>query len=296
MRRLGLLPLFAIVVSFSLSAGGDLRADEPRSTPPKVPAAAKAPTLDEPILFQPAKHPRGRWDDRPESCRDIWFESADKTRLHGWYSAAEDPVETVLYCHGNAGNVSLYGRWMEYMRKERRLSILVFDYRGYGRSEGMPTIEGAVADALAARAELARLSGVKSDRIILWGRSLGGAIAVEAAAAEPPRGLVLESTFSSFRDVADVHRPSLSWLVPEDRLNSVLTIGKVRCPLLQAHGTVDRVVPYDLGKKLHEAASEPKTLLTFQGYGHHDIPAVFEQRLDLFLKSLPARDRPAQMK
>jgi len=282
--------LLAVVSLIAVPAAGQEAAP---ASAPATRAAQPVPTIDELILFQPAKYPRGHYDQRPACCQEVWFAAADKTRLHGWYAAAEKPVGIVLYCHGNAGNVSLYGRWMEYLQAKQQLSVLVFDYRGYGRSEGFATIDGAIADSKAARGELARLAGVKSSEILLWGRSLGGAMAVQLAAEEAPRGLILESTFSSFRDVADVHRPAISWLVPEDRLNSVTAIQKVRCPLLQSHGTIDRVVPYNLGKKLYAAAAEPKTLLTFEGYGHDGQPPEFEDRMREFVRRLVPPSRPA---
>ena len=283
MFRPGIFIAFWLSLTLTTSSGRPLRGDEP----PESATDRPPQTLDELLLFRPAKFPRGRWDERPQTCREVWFESADKTRIHGWYCEADQPAETILYCHGNSGNVTLYGPWMEMMRKERRLSILVFDYRGYGRSEGTPTIEGVLADARAARTELARLANRKPEQLIVWGRSLGGAVAVQIAAEAAPRALVLESTFSSFRDVAQVHQPRLAWLVPDERLNSVLAIRQVRCPILQSHGTADQVVPYDLGRKLHDAAPEPKTLLTFEGYDHFRQPDIFENHLDDFVKTLP---------
>ena len=147
-----------------------------------------------------------------------------------------------------------------------------------------------LADARAAREKLAALAGVRSDEIVLWGHSMGGAVAVQLAADENPRGLILESTFSSFRDVAHHHQPALSWLVPKDRLNSVGAIEDVRCAVLQGHGTADRVVPYELGERLYRAAPGPKKFLTFDGLDHGDsAPVEFGHEIKAFLRSLPTR-------
>ncbi len=292
-----LRPSLGLLVLFVAAIAAGQEPAPPASAPPApvelpadvsaAPSGKRVPSIDELILFQPARYPRGYYDQRPPKCQEVWFSSGDKTRLHAWYAAAEKPVGVVLYCHGNGGNVSLYGRWMDYLRTQQQLSVLVFDYRGYGRSEGLATIDGAIADSQAARRELARLAGVKSSEIVLWGRSLGGAMAIQLAAEEAPSGLILESTFSSFRDVADVHRPTISWLVPEDRLDSVTAIRKVRCPLLQWHGTADLLVPYALGKKVYDAAAEPKTFLTFEGGGHGGAPPEFEERMRKFVRGLP---------
>lgn len=251
-------------------------------------APPRKPSLDERFLFQPAKYPAGPWDQKPACCEEVSFESPDGTPLNAWMVRADNPAAVVLYCHGNSGNLSLYGRWMERVREKHRLTLMVFDYRGYGKSEGEATVDGVLADAAAARTKLATLAGCPEEKILLWGRSLGGAVAIQLAAAKPPAGLILESTFSSFREVADLHQPALSWLVPRDRLNSVEAIGGVKCPLLQAHGTADRLIPLAMGEKLHEAAgSSTKRLLVKEGGDHNNgTPETFPAELDAFCAAL----------
>jgi pimeloyl-ACP methyl ester carboxylesterase len=129
--------------------------------------AAKGPSIDERILFQPTVFPKGYYDRKPETVEDIEFASADKTSLHGWFSKAASPKAVVLYCHGNAGNVSVYGRFLERLRRDHRLTVLAFDYRGYGKSGGKPTAAGVVEDGKAARKELARLAGVREDEVVV---------------------------------------------------------------------------------------------------------------------------------
>jgi fermentation-respiration switch protein FrsA (DUF1100 family) len=168
-------------------------------------------------------------------------------------------------------------------------SVLVFDYRGYGRSEGTPTIGGLLHDARAARALLAERMGIAENEVVLLGESLGGAVAVELAAKDGARGLILESTFSSLKEAAASHYPT--WLVDTlvaDRLNSSARISSYLGPLLQVHGANDRTIPLELGRKLHDSANEPKTLLVLPGHDHNDrLPTEYYRKLDEFMRDLP---------
>ena len=227
-------------------------------------------TIDELLLFFPAKFPEGNWQPENLKYEDVFFEAADKTRVHGWYCPCERPRAVILIAHGNAGHVAHRAGWLRYLQTEARVTTLMFDYRGYGRSEGKPTVPGVLQDARAARAKLCELAEVKDSEVLLMGESLGGAVAVQLAAESAPRGLILQSTFSSLRDAANVHLPKLSWLVPKDKLDSFSAISRYKGPLLQSHGTADRTIPFSLGEKLHRAASQPKTLLKISGADHND--------------------------
>ena len=160
---------------------------------------------------------------------------------------------------------------IRYLQRELRVSVLAFDYRGYGRSEGRPHEKGVLADARAARDWLASRAGVAADEIVLMGESIGGAVAVDLAAADGARGLVLENTFTSLPDVAAYHFP---WLpvrtFMRSRLDSESKIGGYRGPLLQCHGDADTVVPFALGLRLHEAAKAPKEFVVISGGDHND--------------------------
>ncbi len=146
----------------------------------------------------------------------------------------------------------------------------MFDYRGYGRSEGIPTVEGVIQDARAARAKLCELAAIKDSEIVLMGESLGGAIVTQLASDSPPRALILQSTFSSLRDVADVHYPKLSWLVPRNKLDSVSQIVRYQGPLLQSHGKMDRTIPFSSGEKLFRSANEPKQFVAIDSADHNN--------------------------
>jgi uncharacterized protein len=191
------------------------------ATPGAAPDQPKGPTLDELLLFFPAKYPEGNWEPKGLRFEDARFTAKDGTRIHGWYCPCEKPRAVLLLAHGNTGHLSYLSGLLQYFQNDLRVTTLAFDYRGYGRSDGVATVEGVLEDARAARSFLANRAGVKEAEIVLMGRSLGGAVVVQLAAENAPRGLVLESTFSSLGDVASHHYgAAASLLIPADRLNS----------------------------------------------------------------------------
>ena len=219
----------------------------------------------------PAKYPQGDWSPAETVFEDCWFQALDGIRLHGWYARHAHPQAVLLFLHGNAGNVADRAAVCAYMREDLSASVLLFDYRGYGRSEGQPTIEGMLNDARAARDYLAARERVEPRSVVLLGRSFGGALAVELAAEEGARGIVLESTFSSLRDVAGVHYPPyLVNLLVADRLKSSNRIRGYHGPLLQSHGDSDRVIPFASGQRLFDNANQPKTFVRVPGADHKD--------------------------
>lgn len=248
----------------------------------KVKNPKKIPSLDEMILFQPSKD--GDWSPKELSFADVDFESADGTKLHAWYCPAEKPRAVVLYCHGNAGNIAWMPDFFEYLRSTHRLSVLAFDYRGYGKSKGTPTVEGIIADGRAAREKCAALADVPLHEVVIWGRSMGGAVAVQLASEKRPRALILECTFDSFKSVAKYHAPRWAFLVPDDRLASVQRISLVNCPVFQTHGTADRVVPHKSGQTLFAAANEPKEFVSTPDADHNSpTPLSIYNQIDQFI-------------
>ena len=231
---------------------------------------AKRPSIDELLLFFPSKFPEGNWAPDNLRYQDVWFSAADKTRLHGWYCPCDHPRAIILIVHGNAGHIAFRTPWLKYLQSQARVATFMFDYRGYGRSEGVPTVEGTLDDARAARAKLCELAAIEDGKMLLMGESLGGAIVVQLAAESAPRGLILQSTFSSLKDVADVHFPALSWLVPPGKLNSATQIGRYHNPLFQSHGTADDTIPISCGEKLFRSANEPKEFVKIAGAGHNN--------------------------
>lgn len=245
-------------------------------------------SIDELLLFFPAKYPTGDWQPQDLTYQDVAFQAADGTKLHGWYCPSANPRGVLLLAHGNAGNIATRVEWIRFLQKFR-LSVFAFDYRGYGKSEGKPSVQGALQDAAAAQAKLAELAQVDPAEVIYMGESLGGAIVTALAADAPPRALILQSTFPSLRDVAAVHYPKLAWLVSKKKLDSVSAIAQYHGPLLQSHGTTDRTIPFALGQKLFQAANEPKVWVPIAGADHNDwLTGDYLRQLDQFLNRLPA--------
>jgi len=168
------------------------------------------------------------------------------------------------------------------------VTVLIFDYRGYGRSEGKPSERGILEDGRAARAWLANREKVPEEKLVVMGESLGGAVAVHLAAEKQARALILESTFTSLPDVGKHHYPIFPVrLLMRSRLDSLAKIKEYRGPLLQCHGDADTIVPYKLGRRLFEAANEPKQFITFRGGDHNDLrDREYYEKLAAFLDGL----------
>jgi hypothetical protein len=218
---------------------------------------------------------------------DAWFETPEGTKLHGWYVSHESPRAVLLFAHGNAGNLS---HRYELLRSLRAMgiSVMIFDYRGYGRSEGSPSEAGILADARAARRSLAKREGIGEQQIVLMGESLGGGVMVDLAAKDGARALVLENTFTSLPEVASYHYPWLPVkLLMRTQLNSAVKIADYHGPLLQVHGDADTIIPFEIGRRLFEVANEPKQFVVIADGDHNDprTPEFFAA-LDKFLGEL----------
>jgi uncharacterized protein len=247
---------------------------------------------EESLVFFPLRYPAGPWDAPTLAPEDAWFQAADGTRLHGWYVAHEHPLAVLLFCHGNAGNIAVRAEILQILRDQVGASVLIFDYRGYGRSEGSPNERGVLQDARAARAWLAQRAAIPEAQIVVMGESLGGAVAVDLAAKDGAKALVLQSTFTSAPDVAAHHFPWLPvrWLM-RNRFDSLQKIAAYHGPLLQSHGNADTIVPYALGQRLFATANEPKQFLTLPGMDHNDLPPPdYFAALRQFLEKVHAGD------
>lgn len=212
----------------------------------------------------------------PAGAEDVWFAGLDGKRLHGWFVHArtQPAAITVLYCHGNAGNIADAG-WIAERLAARGLDVLLFDYRGYGRSEGKASDEwGLYADANAAYDYLTRERGVAPERLALYGLSLGTTAVIDVASRRACASLVVESGLSSASEMASIALPWLPrWLhwLGKNRFESARKIASVGCPVLIAHGTRDETIPVEQGRALYQAAPEPKRLLLING-GDHFLP------------------------
>ncbi len=246
-----------------------------------------AMTLLETWLVYPVpRRNDGDWQAANLVHEDVWFTSADGTKLHGWYLPKANAKRAIVYFHGNGEHVAYNGDLADHLRRALDASVLVFDYRGYGKSEGRPSEAGCVADGLAAQRWLAERLGVQPNEVVLMGRSLGGGVAVAVADDGGARALVLESTFSRMTDVAAYHYPWIPVrLVMRNRYDSLARIKRYAGPVFQSHGTEDRVVPIEFGRRLFEAApSREKQFLEFPGRGHNDPqPESYYRQLAAFL-------------
>jgi uncharacterized protein len=205
---------------------------------------------------------------------DLALDAEDGVRLHGWWIPAPGPrAGHLLYCHGNGGNVADRVAHAALLAR-LGFDVLLFDYRGYGRSAGAPGEAGTYRDARAARRALLARPGVDAGAVVYLGESLGGAIALALALEHPPAGLILQSTFTSVRDMARLHYPFIPTPVVPDAYPSLRRIPALRAPLLVLHGDRDELVPADHGRALFAAAPEPKRLRVFPGAGHDVLATI----------------------
>lgn len=228
-------------------------------------------------MFVPSRYPEGPWEPTEHGLEveDVHFESEDKTSLHGWWMAHDKPSNkrmTVLYCHGNTGNIAERSPIFKYLQ-QLQANVFAFDYRGYGRSDGVPTELGVCADVRAAIDHVITEIGVPAHRIILFGHSLGGAIAIDGAFhRQQLAGLVVQSSFTQNLDMARHFYPGkpVHWIT-KNGFRSIDKVSHLPMPKLFIHGRADPKVPFEHGKMLYEAAAEPKQFLEVTRATHNDV-------------------------
>lgn len=215
----------------------------------------------------------------PAGAEEVRFKTADGVRLYGWlfHSTNRPAAASVIYFHGNGGNLS-YCDWVGTELAARGLDVLIFDYRGYGRSEGEPVGERELyADADAAYDFMTKERGVAPRSVVLYGQSLGTAAAIDLASRRECGALVAESGLSSAADMAGAMMPWLPRFVrglTKSKLDSASKIARVSCPVLVVHGGRDDLIPVEQGRRLFDAAREPKQLKIIEGAGHNDLSIV----------------------
>ena len=229
------------------------------------------------MIYFPMVFPDGYWDTSnfPGRLEDCTFQTEDGVTLHGWFayasSSGNTPRRTLLFLHGNAGNITHRLTNIAYLIRGGGLNVCIFDYRGYGKSEGSPDEQGLYADAVAAYNYLLSRKDVNKEQIAFFGRSLGGAVAVELALHKPCEKLILESTFLSIKAMAAevVGFLPVHYLL-RSKFDSLSKIARIHVPLLMIHGNQDTIVPFEQGKQLFTAANEPKCFYEIQGADHND--------------------------
>ena len=209
--------------------------------------------------------------------------------------AARRVHRRVLYFHGNAGNLSYRGNFVNIMGKELKESVLIIDYPGYGKSSGKPSEPGCYAAADAAYEWLTVSQSIPRDNILLYGASIGGGVAVDLASRKPHRALILVKTFTSAPDVGQGRLPFLPvhWLM-HNRFDSLSKLPRCKQPIFIAHGDADTVVPFSHGQRLFKAAVAPKEFLLLPGADHNDqVPWEFFTSLKAFLAKAAPLPVPA---
>ena len=236
--------------------------------------------IEQRIVFSPYAYPE-KWceataEELSGLClEDVWFESLDGTRLHGWFVRPQGNVSRnpVLFAHGRAGNVSSYKDKLFTFVRQTQANVFLFDYRGYGKSDGYPTEEGLYCDVQAGRDWLARRAGVDPSEVLLMGRSLGAAAVIDLAARQGGKALIIQSSFTSTPDVLKHHTHGiLNGSRMMTCFNSECKIGAYTGPVFISHSTEDRALPYAQGVRLAEAATRASRVVFMELSGGHSVP------------------------
>jgi hypothetical protein len=263
--------------------------------------------FEEKFIYFPEKYPLGMWEvgkiragegQVVPKVEDAWFTTEDGVRLHGWFcvphrveGGAAVPVSTellLLFFHGNAGNIT-YRYDMIRMLMAIPVDVFIADYRGYGRSEGHPSEEGLYRDARGAWNHLVLERRIPPERVVLLGKSLGGAVAIDLATRVRPAGLIVQSSFTSVPDMASALMPFFPKFLLRTQMDSLRKIPEVACPKLFIHSPADEIVPYRLGRRLFEAASESKRFYEVPGAPHNETYLVggeaYLEAIRVFIRS-----------
>ena len=197
---------------------------------------------------------------------EVFLTAADGVRLHAWWFPKTDALGTLLFCHGNTGTIA-DRLWLAEDLRDFPVNVLLVDYRGYGHSQGRPSLAGTDLDMEAAHAWLcARHGVVKNPPVVVWGRSLGGAIATRLAIRHPPRGLILECTFTGIAEMAKRFHPyMMAQRLSRNLYDTLSLMPRLACPVLVSHSEDDARIPPDMGRRLFAAAPEPKWFVPLRG-------------------------------
>jgi uncharacterized protein len=239
-------------------------------------------------IYYPLKYPQGDWDaQKLVNASDAWMETSDGVKIHGWWVQRKDSPLATLFLHGNAGNITHRTPHIQEIVAAGS-SVLMLDYRGYGKSDGHPSEPGLYRDSEAGFIYLLG-QGYKPAQIILHGESLGTAVAIDLASRRPCAGLILEAPFTAAGDVAATVVPVAGPILIRS-YNSLPKIRWIQAPKLFMQGDHDEVVPLSLGQKLFAAAQGSKTFWVIPGARHNDIletaGAEYRHRLSAFYQGL----------
>ena len=231
--------------------------------------------MEEKLIFFPSSAIEQTPRDIGLVFDDVFFTASGGVRLNGWFVPHPQATTTLLWFHGNAGNISHRLGNLRLLHDKVKSNVFAVDYRGYGRSEGSPSEQGTYRDAEAALSHLRARQEIDAKNIVIFGQSLGAAVAAELASREDCLALILEAPFASVRAMARVAFP---WLpigpLIRTRYEVIETVKMVKAPVLVIHGDQDEVVPYEQGRQVFAAAPEPKEFYTIKGSHHNDTYVV----------------------
>jgi uncharacterized protein len=251
-------------------------------------------------IFKPSPDPEKGWDPvaygiPPGVTEEHWIDTPDGERLYAWHCRAEKPVASALFCHGNRGNLTISAHIIPHLLAAN-LSVLFFDYRGYGKSTGTPSYDGVLDDALTAARfhDTIRPQHVPS---VLYGFSLGGAIAGQVIRRHHFDALILQSTFTSLTAMARLLHPQVPlYLLAGDLFNTLDSVRKLQIPLLVLHGSNDEAIPCDMAHELFGACNTPKRIHIVEDGMHGDLyerdPDALVWAISQFLSDVPQHARP----
>jgi len=231
------------------------------------------------LIYFPTRDPEFSWQPPGLKVEECAFRTQDGLQLYGWWHPGrgdDDPARrpVLLWCHGNAGNISHRAENLSLLA-DHGIAVMIFDYRGYGKSEGTPSEDGLYLDASAAYEYLIDARRIEPARIICFGRSLGAAVALHLALEKKCAGLILESPFASMRAMARHRLPfPPAWLFMRSRFDNLDLIRRVTVPVFVVHGDRDELVPFEQGREVFDAAPEPKQFYVIHGAGHNDTYVV----------------------
>jgi uncharacterized protein len=246
--------------------------------------------MEQSFIFFPSREIQGTPQQAGLSFEDVTFAAENGIHLNGWYVPSPGAEITLLWFHGNAGNISHRVENIRLIHDKLKTNIFIFDYRGYGRSEGSISEEGTYEDGRAAFQYLITEKGIHPKRLVLFGRSLGAAVATHLAIDEDSLALILETPFASIDAMARVVLPFFPiGALLKTKYDVIGKIPRAKPPVLVLHGDRDEVVPYEQGRKVFEAAREPKEFYTIRGAGHNDTYIAGGEPYFAFLKQFIER-------
>jgi fermentation-respiration switch protein FrsA (DUF1100 family) len=219
---------------------------------------------------------------------EVFFRTSDNVEINGWFLPAKDAHYTVLFCHGNAGNISHRLEKLKFFH-DLTCNVFIFDYRGYGRSRGRPSEKGLYQDVKGAYDYLLSQK-ITPEKIVGYSESIGGAVIIDLASKQKLGGLIIDSAFTNSEDMVKLIYPFLPYWVFSSRWDSLNKIKSVTAPKLIIHSINDEIVPYKLGVKLYDFAPQPKEFLQIRG-GHNscffESKDILREKIAGFLKRLP---------